>query len=105
MDGAETVSECRTTCGLELSEIVYAPNVLDPLHVHKEAHFQLGLDGTCTEFYQDNIWKYRRFSAGFLPPDHSHSVHYGESGFRLFRVVVSERCLERVNIRPTHLSA
>jgi len=79
--------------GLDLGEIVYEPNVGEPEHLHEHAHFYLGLAGRCTEFYCADTQEHHRFTIGFLPAGHSHSLNYHKSGFRWFRM----------NIHPSYL--
>ncbi len=71
---------------IQLAEVRYEPLEVEPRHLHRSAHFYLGLDGGCIESVRDAELVHSRSTLGFLPAGGEHSFRYGPTGFKWFKV-------------------
>src|ERR1043165_3710084 len=78
-----------------MMEVAFQPGVAVPEHSHEHAQFFMCLQGGCVESYRGQARAYQRFTLGFLPCGHVHSVNYANIESRWFCVNVDPIKLER----------
>ncbi|HEV8368953.1 MAG TPA: AraC family transcriptional regulator [Pyrinomonadaceae bacterium] len=73
--------------GITLSETVYPPNLLVPLHTHNEhGYFNLVLRGGHFESARKRVHECGPFMLSFHPPGTAHSNRFGKEESRLFNI-------------------
>ncbi len=97
LDTGRKVVTRSEVSGLELAEVVYDPNVIEPRHDHEYPHFCLTLGGHCVEFSQGQSQDYTRFATAYFPSGHSHAVEIQEAGYRCFSVTIQNYWLEKLD--------
>ena len=81
--------------GLRMAETKYAPGLKVSRHSHEHAYFSLVLAGTFDGTYGKIAQVGKPFCAVFRPAHEPHSVHFHQTGARLFSVEVETDELER----------
>lgn len=80
--------------GLRIAETKYAPGLKVSKHSHEHAYFSLVLAGAFDGIYGKNAQVGKPFRAVFRPADEPHSVHFHQTGARLFSVEIETYKLE-----------
>lgn len=91
----------RDVYGFSLIEAYYQPGLRISNHSHEKANFCIALTGTCTELYRRKLREYKPLSLDYLPPDHVHSLAFGDVPLRCFTVNIDQHILS--NLREQSL--
>lgn len=95
--GAFRIVRRQALAGLTLTEALYPNEVIEPVHCHERAYFEIILKGAYTELEKGRTQEHSGLSLGFEPIKEPHSAHVHACGLHNLRVELQPEWLKRMD--------